>query len=292
MSPCSHVSLVVPFIWRARAHSTHIRSSWLCVDSINRRGYVRQICSDNGSNFVGAIAEFKKAIKEMDQEKINDFLLRNNIDWMGWDFNTPTASHMGGVWERQIRSCRSILLSLLKNHIQSLNDECFYTVLTEIETIVNSRPLLVEVLSDSNSLVPLTPNQLLTSKTKIVMAPPGTFTQADIYSRRRWRRVQHLVNEFWSRWRSEYLQSLQSRRKWTQPRRNFAVNDVVLLKDDATRRNDWRLVRAKMGEDQNVQSVVVQTSTHREYERPISKIVLLVEAKINRIPDKEPTVSE
>ena len=62
---------------------------------INRRGYVRQIRSDNGSNYVGANAEFKKAIKEMDQEKINDFLLRNNIDWMGWDFNTPTASHMG-----------------------------------------------------------------------------------------------------------------------------------------------------------------------------------------------------
>ena len=95
---------------------------------INLRGYVRQIRSDNGSNFVGANAEFKKAIKEMDQEKINDFLLRNNFDWMGWDFNTPTASHMGGVWERQIRSCRSILLSLLKNHSQSLNDESFYTV--------------------------------------------------------------------------------------------------------------------------------------------------------------------
>ena len=176
---------------------------------INRRGYVRQIRSDNGSNFVGANAEFKKAIKEMDQEKINGFLLRNNIDWMGWDFNTPTASHMGGVWERQIRSCRSILLSLLKNHSQSLNDECFYTVLTEIETFVNSRPLSVEVLSDSNSLVPLTPNQLLTSKTKIMMAPPGTFTQADIYSRRRWRRVQHLVNEFWSRWRISSVSAIK-----------------------------------------------------------------------------------
>ena len=69
----------------------------------------------------------------------------------------------------------------------------------------------------------------------------------------------------------------------------------MLLKDDATQRNDWRLgrvVRVKMGGDQNVRSVVVQTSTHTEYERPISKIVLLVEAEINRIPDKEPTVSE
>ena len=115
---------------------------------------------------------------------------------MRWDFNTPTASHMGGVWERQIRSCRSILLSLLKNHSQSLNDESFYTVLTEIETIVNS-------------LVPLTPNQLLTSKTKIVMAPPGTFTQADIYSQRGWRRVQHLVNEFWSRWRISSVSAIK-----------------------------------------------------------------------------------
>ena len=99
MSPCSHVSLVVPFIWRARAHSTHIRSSWLCVDSINRRGYVRQICSDNGSNFVGGNAEFKKAIKEMDQEKINGFLLRNNIDWMGFQ-HTNSKSNGGSMGAR------------------------------------------------------------------------------------------------------------------------------------------------------------------------------------------------
>ena len=144
---------------------------------------------------------------------------------------------VGGVWERQIRSCRSTLTSLLKNRSQSLNDESFRTVITEVETIVNSRPLTVEVLSDSNSLAPLTPIQLLTSKTKIVMAPPGKFTDADMYSRRRWRRVQHL-NEFWSRWRSEYLQSLQSRKKWNQPRRNFSIGDVVLLKDDASHRND------------------------------------------------------
>ena len=69
----------------------------------------------------------------------------------------------------------------------------------------------------------------------------------------------------------------------------------MLLKDDATQRNDWRLrrvVSVKIGEDQNVWSVVVQTSTHRSYERPISKIVLLVEAEVGRIPDKEPTISE
>ena len=63
----------------------------------------------------------------------------------------------------------------------------------------------------------------------------------------------------------------------------------MLLKDDATQRNDWRLgrvVRVKMGEDQNVRSLVVQTSTLREYERPISKIVLLVEAEIIESPTR------
>lgn len=170
---------------------------------ISRRGDVRRLRSDNGTNFVGASAELKKAVKEMDQQKIAEFLLRNNTDWIGWDFNTPTASHMGGVWERQIRSCRSILSSLLNNHSHSLNDECFRTVLTEVEAIVNSRPLSVETINDSDSLIPLTPNLLLTMKSKIVMAPPGEFNENDMYSRRRWRRVQHLVNEFWTRWRTE-----------------------------------------------------------------------------------------
>ena len=249
---------------------------------INRRGEVRQMRSDNGTNFVGASKELQKAVKEMDQMKITDFLLQHNTDWLGWEFNTPTASHMGGVWERQIRSCRSILSSLLNNHGQSLNDECFRTVLTEVEAIVNSRPLSVESLNDSDSLTPLTPNLLLTAKSKIVMAPPGDFNKSDIYSRRRWRRVQHLVDEFWCRWRTEYLQSLQARNKWQLKKRNFVVGDVVILKDEGVQRNEWRLARvteAHQSEGGDVRSVVVQTSTGKNYTRPITKIVLLVEAE-------------
>lgn len=266
---------------------------------ISRRGDVRRLRSDNGTNFVGASAELKKAVKEMDQQKIAEFLLRNNTDWIGWDFNTPTASHMGGVWERQIRSCRSILSSLLNNHSHSLNDECFRTVLTEVEAIVNSRPLSVETINDSDSLIPLTPNLLLTMKSKIVMAPPGEFNENDMYSRRRWRRVQHLVNEFWTRWRTEYLQTLQQRRKWQTQRRNFAVGDIVIIKDDAHQRNEWRLARitdVRSNDDGQVRSVFVQTSTRNAYERPVSKIVLLLESREKevkgRIPDKEPEEPE
>ena len=81
---------------------------------------------------------------------------------------------MGGVWERQIRTVRSVLTAMLQNHPGLLEDEGLRTLLTEVECIVNSRPITVESLHDPSAL-PLTPNSLLTMKNQIVLAPPGVF---------------------------------------------------------------------------------------------------------------------
>ena len=89
-----------------------------------RRGTVRSIWSDNGTNFVGARNELQQALKEMKHDKIKSFLHGNGADWILWHNNPPGASHMGGVWEHQIRSARTILEGLLKTHSHSLNDEC------------------------------------------------------------------------------------------------------------------------------------------------------------------------
>ena len=98
-----------------------------------RRGSVQSIRSDNGTNFVGADNECKKAYNEMDHQKINNFLVSESCDWVRWKRNPPEASHMGGVWERQIRTVRSVLQSLLDQHSNSLNDESFRTLLAEVE---------------------------------------------------------------------------------------------------------------------------------------------------------------
>ena len=174
----------------------------------------------------------------MNQKQIRDYLLRNGTDWITWHKNPPGASHMGGVWERQIRSTRNILATLLKTHGHSLNDEGLRTLVAETEAIINSRPLTVESLSDINSEIPLSPSNLLTMKSDNIMLPPGVFNRPDLYSRRRWRRVQHIAGEFWSRWRKEFLQSLQARQKWDISKRNVQVGDVVLLKEDIGR-NKW-----------------------------------------------------
>ena len=68
---------------------------------ISRRGNVRMIRSDNGANFVGASIELKKALGEMDEKRINDFLMELGGEWITWKRNPPMASNMGGVWEQQ-----------------------------------------------------------------------------------------------------------------------------------------------------------------------------------------------
>lgn len=118
-------------------------------------------------------------------------------------------SNYGGVWERHIHTARGILSGMLKVHGENLHEESFHTLLCEIQNIINSRPLIVDNLNDPSTLKLISPMTLLTQKSKVVYPWPGRFENADIYSRKHWRRVQHLVNDFWERWRKEYLNSLQ-----------------------------------------------------------------------------------
>lgn len=64
------------------------------------RGQVKEIRSDNGTNFMGAEKELRTAILKWNNDKIDNFLRQKTIQWR---FNPPAASHMGRVWERQIR---------------------------------------------------------------------------------------------------------------------------------------------------------------------------------------------
>ena len=241
---------------------------------IARRGNVRFMRSDNGTNFHGAERELRQAIAEMDNDQIQAFLLHGSIDWT---FNPPAASHMGGIWERQIRTVRKVLSGLVRENGERLDDESFRTLMWEIEAIINSRPITT-VSSSPDDLNPLTPNHILTMKTGIICAPPGQFQRDDIYMRQRWRRVQYLANLFWTRWKKEYLMTLQERQKWNTPKRNMEIGDLVLIKDDNLPRNTWSMSRfCKKEVDRKgfVRSVVLKTQT-TELRRPVNKLVLIL----------------
>ncbi|XP_076740274.1 uncharacterized protein LOC143418645 [Maylandia zebra] len=237
------------------------------------RGNVRQLQSDQGTNFVGARREFLEAVKEMDQESLKQ---------LGCEFvmNPPSASHMGGAWERQIRTIRSVLTTILDQSSRSLDSSSLRTYLYEVMAIVNSRPITPHLLNDPTGPQPLTPNLLLTMKSSVILPPPGDFVKEDLYLRKRWRRVQYLANEFWHRWKKEYLLSLQQRQKWHKTNRNAKINDIVIVQDDQASRNDWKLAKVVAihpSEDGCIRKVqlLMSDSLLDDHGKRLSKPVLL-----------------
>ena len=162
---------------------------------------------------------------------------------------------------------------------QPLNDEGLLTLLAEVESIINGRPI-TKVSDDPKDSDALTPNHLLLLRSGTSL-PPGLFVKGDNYSRRRWRQVQYLADVFWRRWLREYLPALQERQKWGAAKRNFAVNDIVLVFDDTVPRSSWLLGRVlevhSNKKDGLVRSVKVKTKTSTLV-RPIDKLVLLESA--------------
>ncbi|XP_023807775.1 uncharacterized protein LOC111946875 [Oryzias latipes] len=250
------------------------------------RGNVRQLRSDQGANFVGAKRELQQTVRQMDQESLKR---------LGCEFvmNTPAASHMGGVWERQIRTIRSVLTSILHQSSSRLDSSSLRTYFYEVMAIINSRPLTAHLLNDPTGPQPLTPNHILTMKSSVILPPPGQFVTEDVYLRKRWRRVQFLANEFWSRWKKEYLLNLQQRQKWHKAHRNSKVNDIVILQDESVPRNAWKLAKVTKvfpsadGHVRKLQLLISDSALDGQgkrltkpvyLERPITKTVTLLEA--------------
>ena len=112
----------------------------------------------------------------MDNEKIQAFMQEFGGDRIKWKRNPPIASHMGGVWERQICSAQRILSSMLQTHGKVFDEELILMV--ETEGILNSRPLTVETISDPTSKLLLSPANILTMTSNVVMPPPGKIFKA------------------------------------------------------------------------------------------------------------------
>ena len=176
---------------------------------------------------------------------------------------------------------RSILSCLLVEYSKQLDDESLRTLFTEAENIVNSRPLTIDNLSDADSPEPTTPKHLLTLKAKVVLPPPGNFTQLDLYSRKRWRRIQYLSDQFWRRWQHEYCLLQQKRQKWNSVAPNSQVGDIVLMRDESCPRNQWPLAKvtevypSEDGLVRKVRLLVTKSGNRKLFERPIHKLVLI-----------------
>ena len=240
---------------------------------ISRRGNVRLMRSDRGTNFVGAEREMKEEINHLlaSDNHIKKEMLEKAVDWR---FNAPTASHHGGAWERMIRTVRKIFNAILNE--QTFSEETLHTLMCEVECIVNNRPL-VPVSMDPGDDVPLTPNHIL--HLKCILPSPDTASDADLQGPKRWRQAAYLAEQFWRRWRREYVPLLQQRdRRMTRSQTNLKPGDIVLVVDDLVPRGVWPLGRveeAMVGDGGKVRSVRVRTRG-TVFLRPVTKVVKIV----------------
>lgn len=239
------------------AHTLSTDSAIMALQRFSsRRGIPSIIYSDNGTNLRGADKELRFFLDHLNNDKINNYAVRNFIEWK---FNPPTASHMGGAWERLIQSIKKSLKVALKNHAPK--DEVLATILTEIEHSLNSRPL-THVSIDPRDQEALTPNHFLLGASS-GNARMQRFDAQKNCTQKDWCTIQHFANMFWRRWLREYLPSLLPRKKWHEDDIPLKVGDIVLILDNNTARNEWRkgvITRVFPGADKQVRTVEVKTA--------------------------------
>ena len=242
---------------------------------IARRGKPNTIISDNGTNFVGAEREFAEYVAEWNKEGIEEHLIQRGIRWK---FNPPAAPHIGGVWERLVRSCKKAMYAVLGN--RSVTEDVLSTTFCIVEQTLNARPL-TPVSSDVNDLEALTPNHFLLGN-KNVCLPYLPCAEEFVDHRKLFRQTQVYANLIWDRFRKEYLPTLNNRQKWrSTANETLKEGDLVWLIEDSDKRGYYNLGRVTEtidGSDGVIRSATVRTNDG-VYKRPVVKLAPVLPGK-------------
>ena len=239
----------------------------------------KNIDSDNSRTFIGTRVEieFRKLLMDREfKELVDAFTTRHQINWLTIPPRTP---HFGGLWEAAIKSMKRHFYRTVGTTKMSF--ENFTTLITQIEAILNSRPLIA-TSSDANDPSALTPAHFLIGRPLTGLPEPSQEDNRTLS--RRFKSINNIVRQFWKKWSVDYLttpQHRQHRPQWHDNKQKHAVNDIVIIKEDNTPAMIWPLVRITKifdGNDKIVRVVQVKTQTGL-YIRPVSRLVTLEKEK-------------
>ncbi|KAG7312917.1 hypothetical protein JYU34_001315 [Plutella xylostella] len=238
----------------------------------SRRGHCKKLVSDCGTNFVGASKELKEMYDACLKNLPNEIIDSLAINGTEWQFNPAGAPHMGGLWEANIKSVKKHLYRVLND--TKLTFEEYDTLLCQIESVLNSRPLTP--VTDDTSTYVLTPGHFLIGENPSII-PETDLTEVKVPYLKRWLYLQQKLQLFWKKWSLEYLVSLQNRQKWTGVYKNIKIGDVVLVKDERLPPAHWMMglvVDTHTGSDSLIRVVSLRCK-NTVIKRPIHKLCLL-----------------
>ncbi|XP_055591140.1 uncharacterized protein LOC129743191 [Uranotaenia lowii] len=236
---------------------------------IARRGAPEEIYTDNGTNFLGVSRELQAEMQKINNELSSTFTDTSTQ----WHFIPPAAPHMGGCWERMVRSVKAALGSIPTE--RKLDDESLSTVLAEAEHMVNSRPLTFIPLETEND-ESLTPNHFLLMSSQGVRQGMKKPVEQAVAFKRSWDTIQYVLQCFWRRWIVEYLPTITRRTKWFEEVRPIKEGELVVIVDEGVR-NRWirgKVLKTHLGKDGIARAADLQTNKGI-LTRPFTKIALL-----------------
>ncbi|XP_075170238.1 uncharacterized protein LOC142242552 [Haematobia irritans] len=251
------------------AHTLTTDSFLMCLRNfMARRGTPSEIYSDNGTNFRGAERFLKQELEKINYNDVQSALSFKGITWR---FNPPAAPHMGGAWERLIRSIKTILYKISPSH--KFCEESLRCALMEVELIINSRPLTYVSLETQDEEA-ITPNHFLLGSSN---GSKPFCSSEDLDHRMCLKQSEIFANLFWRRWVKEMIPTLTRRNKWFEKVKPIEVGDIVLVVDENAERNSWikgRVIEVITAKDGQVRRAKVKT-INGEIERPAAKLAVL-----------------
>lgn len=239
---------------------------------VARRGHCNNIWSDNGTNFVGAAKDLKHLFEKGKNNMVREIAEVLANESTTWHFIPPRMPTYGGLWEAGVQSAKRHLNRVNKE--SKLTYEEMSTLLAQVEACLNSRPLCpVDDISEQ----PLTPGHFLVGE-PLVSVPELNYEHININYITRWQMIQKMTQDFWRRWHTEYLNTLQQRHKWQNPVSSPLVGDLVVIKEDDLPPTKWLLGRIQQlhpGPDNLVRVVTVRCKGNHLLKRPLYKLIPL-----------------
>jgi len=234
-----------------------------------RRGICSTLLSDCGTNLKGADTELRKLLSSATAESahLSQLLAQDGTQWK---FNPPSAPHFGGKWEAGVKSVKFHLKRIVGDTL--LTYEEFNTLLTQIEAILNSRPL-TSCTDDPEDLNVLTPGHFIMGCPPTTIPEPST-EAIKVSHLSRWQLIRQMTERFWTRWSKECLQRYQAIYKWTESTQPIREGSIVLVLDERYPPTKWPLglvLKIHPGRDGKTRVVTVRTQTST-LTRPIVKL--------------------
>ena len=237
---------------------------------VSTRGIPHVMISDNAKTFKKTAEDLNCSITRSPTE---EFIHDNKIMWL---FYLERSPWWGGFIERMVQSVKSVLRKILYRTFLSYDE--MVTVLKQIESVVNSRPI-THMFNEIDEA--LTPSHLLIGK-RSTQLPTSTMYINDLDQTNKYR--EEIVNLFIRRWKEEYLSELQNYHITMQKSHSVDVEpqigEIVIMKEDSPR-STWKLARIEniyKERDEKIRSIQVK-KPNGEYARRPPQLLIPLECK-------------